>query len=367
MRSPFDPIPPSAFDAARIAREAVRPLSVFHDRMQFLERNSVYRMLDQIRPTDTWQRALRPHSSLLERFHGVSDLLRVQAERDQRWREMFSPLVIEQAQMAAEFSRSLSLPIIMEQFRTPVASLTDKLLSLHSVELLTQPAYMDAFNRTSALSDVLADSLRVGQELREATRAFSLGSIPAFDSLVDYRNFLDAAGLQLPRWPVLRLLSAAEKRRRFKARLKEKTEPTHVKRAKTLVHRYELTLREILDAVMADTYGEEWAETRLPLCDCKDLLGKWRKRGGEVLDHADYAHYSRIMSHPEHFEAVFEAGFDDPAALAALLKDAGRLRAASHHARAFTLEDLRDLRVTWKTIETGLLAFTGDYDVESWA
>ncbi|MFC0194728.1 hypothetical protein, partial [Aureimonas pseudogalii] len=93
----------------------------------------------------------------------------------------------------------------------------------------------------------------------------------------------------------------------------------------------------------------------------------WRKRGGDVLDHADYAHYARIMSNPEHFEVVFEAGFDDPAALAALLHDAGRLRAASHHARAFTLEDLRDLRVIWKTIETGLIAFVSDYEVESWA
>jgi hypothetical protein len=34
--------------------------------------------------------------------------------------------------------------------------------------------------------------------------------------------------------------------------------------------------------------------------------------------------------------------------------DAARLRAASHHARAFTPEDLRDLRVTWRTIEAGL-------------
>jgi len=117
---------------------------------------------------------------------------------------------------------------------------------------------------------------------------------------------------------------------------------------------------------MADAYGENWAEPQLPLCGCNDLLDRWRKRGGEALDHADYAHYARIMSHHEHFAAVFEAGFDDPEALAALLDDAGRLRAASHHARAFSPEDLRDLRVTWRTIETGLLAFTADYDVEAW-
>jgi hypothetical protein len=162
------------------------------------------------------------------------------------------------------------------------------------------------------------------------------------------------------------LLTTAEKRRRFKARLQGRAEPAHVRKAKSLVHRYELTLRDILDAVMADTYGEDWPDSRLPLCDCKDLLGRWRKRGGDVLDHADYAHYARMMSHPEHFEAIFEAGFDDPQALAMLLEDAGRLRAASHHARAFTPKDLRDLRVTWRTIEAGLLAFTADFEVEAW-
>ena len=86
-----------------------------------------------------------------------------------------------------------------------------------------------------------------------------------------------------------------------------------------------------------------------------------------MLDHADYTHDARIMSHPEHFEAVFEAGFDDPDALTALLNAAGRLRAASHHARTFTQEDLRDVRLTWRTVETGLLAFASDYGPEAWA
>ncbi|MBB4000843.1 hypothetical protein [Aureimonas pseudogalii] len=275
MRSPFNPISSSVFEAVRLAREAIEPLNGFHDRMSFLERTSFRSALDQLRPDASWQRALQ-HEFDVERIAGVSDLLRAQTESDLRWREMLSPLVIEQAQLAAEFSRHLSLPSAMEQFRTPVPDLRDKLLNLHRLELWTQPAYMDAFNRTSALSDVMADSLRVGRELRDAARAFSLEAIPSFDSLIDYRHFLDAAGLQLSRWPRLRLLSAAEKRRRFKARLKEKIEPAHVKRAKTMVHRYELTLREILDQVMADAYGEEWPETRLPLCGCNDLLGKWR-------------------------------------------------------------------------------------------
>lgn len=82
-------------------------------------------------------------------------------------------------------------------------------------------------------------------------------------------------------------------------------------------------------------------------------------------DHADYAHYERTMSHPEHFEAVFESGFDDISDLATLIKKAGQLRAAPQHFHPFTPEALRDLRLIWRTIETGLLALTADYDFES--
>ena len=131
--------------------------------------------------------------------------------------------------------------------------------------------------------------------------------------------------------------------------------------AKSLVHRYEFTMREILDDAMAEAYGENWREERLPLCDCKDRLGRWKKRGGDVLDHADYVHYARIISHPEHFDAVFQAGFDDPQESYDLLAKAGTLRARSHHPHKFNLEDLRDLRLTWRSIETGLIALEGDY------
>lgn len=42
------------------------------------------------------------------------------------------------------------------------------------------------------------------------------------------------------------------------------------------------------------------------------------------------------------------------------------LRAASHHARDFTADDLRDLRVVWRTLEAGLLALTEDIDFDGW-
>lgn len=360
-----DPFGTDVFESVRLAREAAAPLESIREQMRLIGRNPFGEFPEKWRLEGSLFRdAMRPHQELVDRFREMSS---GQHEYDLLRRSMVEPSVLEQIRKSAELAQTFALPAAMEQFRTPFQSLADKLLYLNGFDFARHPAYLEAFNQTSAISDFLAESTRVTRDLREAALAFSGGVVPVFDTLAGYRGFLDAAGLRLPHWPKFRLLSAAEKRRRFRARLNQKAEPSHVKKAKSLVHRYELTLREILDAVMADAYGEDWAEQRLPLCDCSDLLGKWRKRGGDVLDHADYVHYARIMSHPEHFAAVFEAGFDDPSTLASLLTDAGRLRAASHHARNFSAADLRDLRVTWRTIESGLLAFTSDVEVESWS
>lgn len=62
-----------------------------------------------------------------------------------------------------------------------------------------------------------------------------------------------------------------------------------------------------------------------------------------MLDHADYAHYGRIVAHPEHFATVFFWAFEDPDKAEPLFRTAGSLRAASHHARGFTVDDLSDL------------------------
>lgn len=273
--------------------------------------------------------------------------------------------LLDRALATARFAESFALPSALEAFRTSEESLAFKLLGLPDFSSIDQrPEYLDAFVQVSAVSDALAQSSGIHSATWEAVQSLGLAAMPTFDTLAGYRGFFDAAGLTLPRWPRVRLLTAAEKRRRIKARLKANAEPAHVKKAKSLVHGYERVLREIIDAAMAEAYGEDWPNARLPLCECKDLLGKWRNRGGDVLDHADYAHYERIMGHPEHFDMLFEVAFDNPEELVALLNRAGRLRAASHHAREFTPEDLRDLRLTWRTLEAGLVALTDDYVVE---
>ena len=301
----------------------------------------------------------------IDRFSTVRDILRAQ-EASQRHLAMYSVSAMDEARSFAELAQTYKLHASLDPYRTTVEPLASKMLHLQSLDTISSPTYLDAFMQASTISDIFVESTRVDRQLQEVTRLFSQVAVPTFGTLIDYGQFLNAAGLSLPHWPHVRLLTIGEKRRRFRARLNNNAESVHVKKGKSLVQCRELTLRDILDDVMASEYGEGWAEERLPLCNCKDLLGKWQKRGGEVLSHADYFHYEQIMSHPEHFEAVFELGFDDPVALAELIEKAGKLRAALLHYHPFTQEDLRDLRLIWRTIETGLHALTADYDIESW-
>lgn len=278
------------------------------------------------------------------------------------YKSSFSDSILNEAQRIAEASQTSAMPWALETFRTPTSAFADKLLYLQSLDVIKPPEYLEAFMHSSAISDSFARSAYVGHGLHEATEQFMRESVPTFSSLAGYRQFLDAAGLHLSHWPHPRLLTIGEKRRRFRLQVNSNKAQKHVEKARSIVHRYELTLRDILDEQMASAYGEDWAEARLPHCDCKDLLGKWRKRGGTILEHADYAHYERIMTHSEHHEALFKDGFEDPEQLSTLIRKAGQLRAALQHFHAFSQEDLRDLRVVWRTIETGLLALTADYD-----
>lgn len=285
----------------------------------------------------------------------------------QAMHEYLSSPYMQRAQDLASRAELLALPLLLADYRPTTAMLAERIGLLDRYDLLRDDQALDAFTRTFALSEALIGAVGVNASLIEAVRDYASSAMPVLGNLAAQRAFLDAAGLRLPRWPRIRLLTAAEKRKRFKTRLQRNVEPPHVKKAKSLVHRYELTMREIIDAAMADAYGEDWADQRLPLCDCKTLIGKRDKRGGEALDHADYAHYRLIMCHPDHFALIFHQAFPDPQTIAQLIDDAGRLRAASHHARDFSSDDLRDLRIVWRTLEVGLLALTDDVTFDDWA
>lgn len=268
------------------------------------------------------------------------------------------------ATAAAERAGALTLPAELARHEATTRSLAIRIGLFDPDRIMRDGVMLEAFARSAAMSDALTAATRVDRNVLEAARAYSSTRMPDLGSLAAHRSFLDASGLWLPRWPRYRLVTAAEKRRRFRQRLERNAAPPHLKRAKSLVHQYERVLREFIDAAMTATYGDDWGLERLPLCGCNTLLGKARARGGEPLDHADYAHYRMIMIHPEHHADVFSIAFEDPEDLARLIDDAGRLRARSHHAGDFSPDDLRDLRVVWRTIEVGLLSLEADFAVE---
>lgn len=351
-------------ESARIpaAIEAARQ-ELFADRhADIIEHNNRIRALGADAPH--WresERLSRDRSAALLAAQGWLDSPTMRAGRDL----MQSPTMTAAHELALRADQ-LALPTALANRRPSLDLMAERIQLFGHDRILGEAQTLTAFTRTSAFSEAIRLAPRVDADLLAAVHEFSLTTMPAFESFADQRAFLDAAGFRLPRWPRVRLLTAAEKRRRFKARLKRNAETPEVKKAKSLVHRYELTMREIIDAAMAEFYGEGWEDQRLPLCGCKTLLGRRDNRGGGALDHADYTHYYLIMGHPQHFTDVFYVAFPDPQTIGQLINDAGRLRAASHHAHVFTQDDLRDLRIVWRTLEAGLLALTNDVELDGW-
>lgn len=300
----------------------------------------------------------------LSPYSSAAEALR-QQELNDRYRLGLPASVVEEVRGFADLAQSVGMQYSLDRFRPATEVLADKLSHFHSLEAFAQPSNLAAFVQAAAAAEAFKESSRVDGALVEAVKQFSIVQLPNLYGRSDYSRFLDASGLLLPTWPNPRLLTLGQKRHRLHLKLRGNAESAQERKGKSLVRRYELTLRAVLAEAMYMEYGVDWPDSRLPLCDCKDLLGKWKNRGGEPLDHADYAHYRKIVTNHDHFEAVFSAGFDDPSYLANLLKRAGELRNALAHHHSFSPSDLRDLRTTWSLVETGLLAITADYDFDS--
>ena len=172
-----------------------------------------------------WQlhKELERHEKLYKLVSGQDQLLK-QIERATR----FNPPEFDWAKNQALLASSFGLPDFLERFRTPFDPLYSRIASLgHSgLDKLTSPAYLEAFNRTSAMADYLATQERIDKTVQAASRSFSNIAIPqGFSSVASYGQFLSAAGLVLPHWPRRRLLTRAERHRRLRARLKENSPP----------------------------------------------------------------------------------------------------------------------------------------------
>jgi hypothetical protein len=224
---------------------------------------------------------------------------------------------------------------------------------------------VEAFHASSAVAQVLSAAKMIGSHELTAISAFTHIEIPDSMSTVStYGRFLSSAGLWVNHWPHTRLLSHAERRRRLKQRMHAHRPSVEQRRAYDLIFRYEMVLREVIDCAMEDHYGEEWHVERLPLCGCKDLLGRWEKRGGAVLDHADFPHYSRIIADAEHFAAIFHVAFETTDIASDQIDRVRRLRTESFHpGHVFTIENLRELRLVLRQIEVAMLALTPEHEV----
>ncbi len=323
------------------SRELARSLGGFSAAEQILEWQRTER-----------ERMLRVQSSVLEPSRQMAEIARLGAFDPSKLSGLMTSAV-----EAARLAGHLNLPDTLERYRQ-----TDTVLASRLVDAYQMPWWMDshleALSSHAALSNMLDETRRVDHSALSAIESMLSSPIRGLESVRQARQFLGISGLL--RYPRLRVLTKAEKRRHVKSLVKENAAPTHVRKAHSITHRYELTLRAVIARCMEDAYGEDWATERLPECDCKKLLGKQLEGDETVLDHADYTQYAAILSHAKHFEAVFSKGFDNAEELSRTLLRVGQLRARAHHARTFTAEDLRELAMLWRAIEAGLIELIDD-------
>jgi hypothetical protein len=284
----------------------------------------------------------------------------------------------DSALRSAGLAANLALPGYLDAYRLGTDAFADRLAVGGLVGAMapgqwSDPGFLSAFGAAAAMASAMATGSAINSDVMNLVTSLAAAGIPSNLGLRDYRGVLDSAGLVLPRWPTIRVLSPKEQAERQAGRMRKHRQPPHVGKAKSLVHQHERYLREVIDELMNAQYGDEWPDERLTVCakdpDCRryaqKLLSVWRRDGGNVLDHADYVHYRMIMVQEDHFGEIFSFGFgQDPQVITDLIAKARQLRAASHHARSdFTPQDLQDLRVTWGAISLGLRELTTGMEI----
>lgn len=270
-----------------------------------------------------------------------------------------SLFAVEQAIEAARGVGAFSLPNELESFRRSEREVAESLMRVHD-ESWWRASYADALHTHQALADMLSAAAIVDRHVLDALEATLHVRIPELQSVAQAQNFLDAAGLMKLRG--LRRLTAREKRERVRGMVRDNRPPRHVRKAHSVIHSHEISLRLIMAQCLEDAYGEDWAKTRLPLCgkNCDRLLDKPLVEFETPLDYADYVHYVAIMVQPDHYDDIFSEAFDSPDIIRHLFERARVLRASASHARRFTPEDMVELALVWKTIAVGLSKLTDD-------
>jgi hypothetical protein len=198
---PSDPLFPDILGSSRLVRDAVAGMSMWHEQLKLIEADPIQKLMMEWQRDEATRKTLFGQADLLPRFHDVDYLIRRQD--DLLAKQLISPSAIALAQEHARLAGNFALPSVLEQFRTPFDVLSVKFMTLDLLGVKYATNHLDAFAHASAVSDLIGQSLRVDRDMLSATRAFGLSSIPAFDTLLGYRGFLDAAGLGLSHWPWL--------------------------------------------------------------------------------------------------------------------------------------------------------------------
>ena len=275
------------------------------------------------------------------------------------------PEMLDAAANAIESARlagALNLPDALERYRLSDTALSSQIVEAKKLAWFDAPR-IAALNSHAAMSDLLDTTKIIGHGTLSAVNEFLsepsyLHSVRQVSQLMEVSKLL-----RLPRY---RILTRDEKAGRIRVLVKNSAPSAHARRAHSFIHRYESVLRFVLADCMERAYGEDWAASRLPLCGCKNLLGKGKTldEGETILDRADFTHYANIMCDSEHFDNVFSAGFDDPEELRQMIIRVGNLRARSHHARTFTPEHYRELVTLLRTIEAGLSGLIEEIEID---
>jgi hypothetical protein len=217
--------------------------------------------------------------------------------------------------------------------------------------------YLEAFNSVSASARMI-EGLQSPVSLGFVSGSAALRE-STLQNIAQANSLLNAAGLAFPSWR-LRLRSKSEKRSVYRAR--GTRPPKQVRAALSLMHQQEAALRAAIDDLMSLEYGEDWALSRLSMCGSKGLLGRHRKRGGPPLKYADFTDYANIVSHPDHFTAIFYVAFNTSDDASGMMLRLGQLRASALHGHEFEVEDFAELRLIWKAVEAGMARLEDDFD-----
>lgn len=174
--------------------------------------------------------------------------------------------------------------------------------------------------------------------------------VPEFPSISAYDRFLRIGGLGTERGAKD---SGEKAKSKFSALMESRRASAVEVAAFEDIFSLEAALRILIGDALKAEFGDNWHETILPECGCKDLLGRHQKRGGTPLEHADWAHLLLLVRYQKVFFSVFSRGFGAHDDLVRSFAFVAELRRAPMHAKKITPSQLMELKAKVQFIQAG--------------